>query len=1499
MQDIHRYNEKTSSIDKIEFTVFGNKEILNMSVLGRDTPGLIVPDLYDNTEPTKGGLIDQRMGITDNHLECYTCGLGTNYCVGHFGHMKLEEKVYHMGYLDTVVKILNCICVRCSKLLVYKNELDIIDILKNKKGKNRLTEFRNLVKNVTYCIKGNYGCGAPVPKIKSDKKKSTAIINIVAEYVNNIVTEDNPDKKPIKEILTPERVYQILKNISDQDCYVLGFDPKKNRPEDFIHSVFPVPPVQVRPSVRGDFLASTTREDHLTIKLSDILKANLRIQKHKETNNENMLKYFQDHVNYLQYHVATYYDNESLSLPQSEQKGMVTKSLSSRLKSKEGRIRNNLMGKRTDFSGRTVITPDPMLSVNELGMPIQIARNITFPEIVTPYNIEYLSRLVRNGRDEYPGANFVIPIGSNNSQSRNPIDLRFRKERIELRFGDIVERHIQTGDIVLLNRQPTLHKQSMMGHKIKVIDNTSYSTFRLNPNCTKPYNADFDGDEMNTFFCQSVQSQVELEEIADVKLQIITPQSSSPIIGIVQDGLVGGYCLTINNDPIDWRTVMNILSITEFDDWDRIKKYKDYNGKEIFSQIIPKRINMFKGDSENVVISIKNGVMIEGYLSLDTIGVKSKNNLIQLIWDEYGCDETKKFIDNTTRFITLFNLYYGFTVGIGDIDISEELIKMMYQLFQTKKLEVCHEITELENNPDMMDEELFEKTISQKLNVILQDVSKLIMSNLKPTNNFKIMIESGSKGKAINMGQIGGCVGQQDFQGGRILKNYNDRTLPYFFKNDDRAEARGFCERSFAQGQTLHEFIFHTLTSREGVIDTAVKTSESGYIQRKLIKSTEDFMIKYDCTVRNAVERIQQFIYGDNGIDTTRQYQYNMKFVELSNSEMVEKYKFTKEELSKLKNFNEKDNEKMYIQMLNVRDHIRHTQVKATMNYITLNTIYMLPVNIMRIIDNIRNYQIDNKKVIDDPNYIMDKINFIIDNNNTKLYSMTNEELKNSKSFKSNDSYLSKTAFKYALLDTLNPKKCIINYKLSKEQIDDITVQIIKSFNKAVVEPGEMIGIIAAQSLGEPVTQMTLNTFHTSGVAAIGGANLGVPRLKEVFSLSKNLKEPLMIIYFDKEHNNKKDFANKIASYIKFTTIKDLRTKIEIYYDPQPYKKDGFMDKDNVYNIFYSYQQNKNCCQNTIDGLNWLMRIEFDKEKLLTKEVTLLDIKSSFCQAWVKRYLDIKTLKREKRQILEKITQLAVLSNTDNDDIPTIHIRFDMNNFNSATLVDFMDLFVDEFKLKGIEDIVDIRGGNAIEARMISFDEIDKKLEKNSEYVIYTKGINMASIRNIIGVDLNRTYCNDIITTYEIFGIEAARNMIIREIISVFTANGSTVNFQHVSVFGDLMTNVGTLTSIDRHGLNKLDTDPFSRASFERPVEQLINAAIFNEVDYMKSVSSRIMAGLCIKGGTGLCNLILDKDLLENSEYTIDVGQLYKKTYNDISSKSNIEIDENVFIPEI
>jgi DNA-directed RNA polymerase II subunit RPB1 len=351
MINAHRYNEKTAPISRIDFTILGNKEIKNISVLGKNTPGLLKYEFYDNSEPLKGGLIDQRMGVTSNELECSTCGLDSNSCPGHSGHITLAQPVFHLGYFDHVISVLKCVCIKCSKLLVYKNEEEIIELLKSKKGKNRLNEIKNLVKSINYCQKSNYGCGEPVPKIKAEKKKSTIEINIIAEYAPPTQAQahaqgiDNEqEKKPIKEILTPMIVYNILKNISDRDCLILGIDPTKSRPEDMIHTEFFVPPNPVRPSVRADFMSSGPREDHLTIKLADILKANQRLSKHMESDDKNLIEYFQDHVAYLQYHVATYYDNESLKLPQSEQKGVMTKSLCSRLKGKEGRIRNNLMG---------------------------------------------------------------------------------------------------------------------------------------------------------------------------------------------------------------------------------------------------------------------------------------------------------------------------------------------------------------------------------------------------------------------------------------------------------------------------------------------------------------------------------------------------------------------------------------------------------------------------------------------------------------------------------------------------------------------------------------------------------------------------------------------------------------------------------------------------------------------------------------------------------------------------------------------------------------------------------------------------------------------------------------------------------------------------------------------------------------------------------------------------------------------------------------------------
>lgn len=430
---------------------------------------------------------------------------------------------------------------------------------------------------------------------------------------------------------------------------------------------------------------------------------------------------------------------------------------------------------------------------------------------------------------------------------------------------------------------------------------------------------------------------------------------------------------------------------------------------------------------------------------------------------------------------------------------------------------------------------------------------------------------------------------------------------------------------------------------------------------------------------------------------------------------------------------------------------------------------------------------------------------------------------------------------------------------------------------------------------------MTLNTFHHAGIGTFGTATLGVPRVKELLSLSKNIKTPVMFIYLDKENRKKSDMANKIGSYIKSTTMKDIRRKVNIYYDPNPLKDTGFMKSDGVYNVFYSHTPTKNSCQADATSLPWLLRIEMDREKMMEKDITLLDIKAKFCNQWEKRYADTKGLKKEERVLLERISQVSILSNSENDKTPIVHIRFDMVEFDFSTLVSFLDTFIDNFKLKGIDSINKI--DYIKEEQVVSFDNDDEGLTKENQYVIYTSGVNMIDIRYINGIDINKTISNDIVEIYETFGIDAARIALLREFKSVFANAGTNVNYQHLEILVDIITNSGHLTSIDRHGMNKSESDPLARASFEKTVDQLIQAAVFGEVDYMKSVSSRIMAGLVIKGGTGLCNIILNSDLLEKSEYIEDIEQKYVKTFNEVSTSSVITdvINKDVsgiFIPD-
>jgi DNA-directed RNA polymerase II subunit RPB1 len=472
-------------ITSIQFGVFGNDEIKKRSATKDDINGIEHPDLYDKLEPKNGGLLDSRMGGSNDN-KCTTCGLSAKFCDGHEGHTELAKHNFHIGYLQSLKMITECVCIQCSNLLLPKNDSILPEIMNIKSKRKRFAFVHNIATKQKVCARNRQSCGIKTSSIKVEIKKKTGDIRVYAETIN----PDENEKGKHSQLLTPEVLSNILDRVSDDDLKIMGIYSDTFKPSDMIHRVFVVPAIHVRPSIRGFFTNGSTMEDSLTQQLGNIIKANIRVRSQIASNNENK-NHAKTQVELLQYSIAYYYDSDAVNNQKADSKGVLQKPLVDRYKGKGGRIRGNLMGKRGDFNARTVITSDPVISINQLGVPVRVAMGLTFPETVTPYNKDKLTELVRNGPDKYPGANFVFTQRAIQSGGIiKPIYLKFAKEKINLQYGDVVERHLQDDDFVLLNRQPTLHKQSMMGHKIKVINNPDLLTFRLSVAVTPPYNAD-------------------------------------------------------------------------------------------------------------------------------------------------------------------------------------------------------------------------------------------------------------------------------------------------------------------------------------------------------------------------------------------------------------------------------------------------------------------------------------------------------------------------------------------------------------------------------------------------------------------------------------------------------------------------------------------------------------------------------------------------------------------------------------------------------------------------------------------------------------------------------------------------------------------------------------------------------------------------------------------------------------------------------------------------
>ena len=783
--------EFNSDIDKIvgiQFSLFSPEEIERKSVAEITTH-----ETYDGDIPKIGGLFDPRMGVLENGLICPTDELDNRYCPGYFGHIKLAQPVFHYQFKSYIEKTLKCVCLRCSSLLVDKSKLS--ESFHKKKGLKKFNRIRELVKTVKSCNENENGCGNPVPQIiKIDTNKLCKV---------NVEWKKTKTQAKRTMVLSVQDVKKIFERISDEDCELMGFNVKWCRPEWLICSVLAVSPPQVRPSVKQD--NNTRMEDDLTHKYCDIIKTN-RSLRQKIEQGDTPAHIIDEWTHLLQYHVATLIDNTIPGIPQAQQRsGRPIKSLKERLKSKEGRVRGNLMGKRVNFSARSVITPDPNIKIDQLGVPMKIAKNLTKPVKVNQYNIEMLKKMVQNGPDVWPGAKTL------KKKRRNiKIHLKhFDRSKINLEFGDIVERHLLDEDIVLFNRQPSLHRMSMMAHRVRVLQ---ANTFRLNVSVTTPYNADFDGDEMNMHVPQSIQTAVELKELASVNKQLIGPGQNRPVIGLVQDSVIGTNLFTRYNTFVTLPEIHQLVQWIpgyngEFDnknDYNYIKPYfnkgtslktvleKVYNfplhhssidhetkklrsdlwsGRQVLSLIIPKiKIKKKNMQYNNVpdqdkyknIIDINNNRYEDGVLDKNLIGNKSQG-FIHIINNDLGYKKAQDFLDNMQNIITNWLITYGFSVGISDLMANKMAQENMNEIIQEKKKKVIEIIEHvhqgiMENDTGKSDSEQFELQVNSYLNQAVQDSGTKGIIELPENNRMVSLVKSGSKGSNINIGQMISCL---------------------------------------------------------------------------------------------------------------------------------------------------------------------------------------------------------------------------------------------------------------------------------------------------------------------------------------------------------------------------------------------------------------------------------------------------------------------------------------------------------------------------------------------------------------------------------------------------------------------------------------------------------------------------------------------------------------------------------------------------------------------
>ena len=1002
---------------------------------------------------------------------------------------------------------------------------------------------------------------------------------------------------------------------------------------------------------------------------------------------------------------------------------------------------------------------------------------------------------------------------------------------------------------------------------------------------------------------QDPESEAELKNLAAVPYQIISPANNASIIGIYQDSMLGSYLFSRNNIKFTPRQAMNLLMM--FDGINEEKLLQDIEKEggvtnfNILSQIMPPLTIKNK-------IEIHNGTYIRGQIDKGVLGSRSRG-LLQRICNDFGNMASSKFIDDLQNIVTEYMKSAGFSVGISDLisnqTTNDEIVKVITQ----KKTEVKNLIDQVqigifENNTGKTNIEEFETQVNSILNQATSEAGKIGLKNLSEGNRFVTMVQAGSKGNDLNISFMISCLGQQNVDGKRIPYGFEHRTLPHFTKYDDSPGARGFVESSYINGLSPQELFMHAMGGRVGLIDTAVKTSTTGYIQRRLIKGLEDLKVEYDMTIRTNKNKIVQFQYGDDGIDTTKVEDQEIPIVEMSSQDIYNHY-LIPEQSGKVKTINN-------IFLKNTMTRYKKQQIEYTtkINEIVTQMIENRDLIIKNVFKN------KSEKIINCPvafSYIVNNIQGQCSITSSSLVDITPlEVLELIQYYYENLSKMYYTAptelFKVLYFYYLSPKELLIIKRFNKAALILLLDTIIIDYKRAIVSPGEMVGMIAGQSIGEVSTQMTLNTFHFAGVASKSNVTRGVPRIEEILSLSSEIKNPSLSVYLKPEDERDKEKAQIIMYMLEHTKLKEVIRSTEICFDPDDLNTLISQDKECIeqYKAFenlVSECSEVNLESGDIEKSKWIIRMEMDPEVMLEKNITMDDVNFTLKSCYEDQISCIYSDFNSDKLIFRIRMNEIIKSGNGRGGQKKMKVNPLDQSDQIYILKNFQDQLLEKVVLRGIEGLNKVM----LRKELDNVVEINGIYKKQDIWVLDTIGTNLLDVLGLDYIDNTRTFSNDIIEIYNILGIEAARQTIYNELVDVVEFDGTYINYHNYSVLVDRMTFTHKLISIFRHGINNDNIGPIAKASFEETPEQFLKAARHAELDTLKGVSANVMCGQEGFFGTAAFQVVLDIEKMQqleaSSEYKyINVDEEIEKFFGDAENPNDpcglnkISIQNNV-----